>query len=96
VHKNLGLGARTENMASIFELTSKLGMIENVAVGCQDDLAIFVGQRLPACVAVEGAQPDVRETDSLPGVEAIPIGPTVSDGSSHATQRLNVDPSWEP
>jgi hypothetical protein len=86
VHENLSVRARTENVASFFKLTTKLGMIENLAVGRQYDLSVFVCQRLAACIAVEGAQPDVGEAYSPPDVEAVAIRSPVTDSSSHPAQ----------
>ena len=96
VHENLCVTARTKNVASLFELTTELEMIENLAVGREYDLAVFVCQWLRSSVTVEGTQPDMRETDSLTGKEAIPIGSPVPDGSSHTAQRLNRHTGGRP
>ena len=88
MHENLGVTARTENVAPYFEIATKLGMIEDFTVGRKHDLTVFVCQWLWAGIPVESAQPYVREADSPSGIEAVAVRSPVPDDSGHATQRL--------
>jgi len=77
VNKNLGMTARSENVATFLEFSAKFRMIEDIAVRGEDDLAILVCDRLGATITVDGGQPDMGEPDFLAGVETKPVGAAV-------------------
>jgi hypothetical protein len=89
VHENLCLASGAENVASGFELTTELGIIENIACGYDDDLTVFVCQGLPRILQIGDAQPDMREANLSSGVESVTIRSPVPNRRSHAPQCLD-------
>jgi len=75
-------------VASPLELMAEFGMIENFASGGEDDLTIFVRERLAATTNIHDAQSDVSEPDLPAEIESIAIGSPVPDRRCHASQRI--------
>jgi len=94
VHENLGMAPSAENVAPFFELMAKLGMVENLASGGEDDLSVLVRQRLPAAGYVHNAQSDMCEAYLSAGIKSITIRTSVPDRSSHAPESVNRNSRW--
>jgi hypothetical protein len=78
------MASSTENVAPLFELVAQLGMVENLASRCEDDLTILIRQRLPAAPNVYNAQSYMREAYLPPGIESEAVRSPVPDRGRHA------------
>ena len=85
--ENLGVRSGAKNVAASLELASELRVIVDLTVIGDDNLPVFVGERLRAAVDVDNAQSHVRESDALSSVKTIPVGPAMAYRSGHLAQR---------
>ena len=67
VHDHFGIGVRCERMTGFHELGAQLGEVVDLAVECQQNAAVLIGQGLTACLAeIDDRQAAVRQVDLAP------------------------------
>jgi len=87
--ENFGVTLCAKDVAPTYQLVAQLRMIEDFTGRSDDDLTVFIGDRLAGPIRISNRQPHVCETDSTACVEPVPVGPTMTDCRGHATERVH-------
>ena len=87
VDDDLGVGFRREDVPLLLERGAQLHVVEDLAVEDDPDAPVLVGDRLPAALEVDDAQPRVGEADVRIPVEAETVRAPVPEHGGH---RLEV------
>jgi hypothetical protein len=93
VNQNFGITSRPEDVAVGLQLPTQLDVIVHLAIVSDDDLTVFVRQRLRTPSNIDDAQTDVREADVLTGVETVAIWTPMLNGRCHAGEFLDRNAS---
>jgi len=73
-------------MSPVFQLATKLWVVEDLTVEGDDDLTALVGHGLRATSSVDDAESYMREADALSDVKTVSIRTAMANRGRHATQ----------
>ena len=77
-----------KNVSTRLKLPAKFSVIEDLAAARQDDLTVFIRDRLTDPNTIDRVERYMGQTNLPAAIESVPIRPSVPDHRRHATERI--------
>ena len=88
VDYSFGVAARGVTVAGLFQSGAQLGMVENLAVEDDPNVAALVAERLMSQREIDNAEAAMAERYKFIAKETAVVGTAVADGAGHPLERF--------